>query len=211
MAKTNYDISSRKVRALTQNISLLATLNENNGTKMYIVKGTIGTTYKVIIDETPSCTCYDFTTRHSTCKHIYFVLLRILNVDPDTYIINSTKVNTNVTMTNSLIFENALDNTFKFIEIYDKNNVMTNIANYIEQNYGIEAKHNTQVFNDIPEAELKLNERHFAGVYIIKVNDKLFELYMRSITKINKGWFFNNYVEKVTNEKVGRFILVDKQ
>ena len=65
MPYSNYADSSRRVRSLTQNISLLAIFNETNGQKSYIIKGPTGNTYKVIIDENPTCTCEDFERRHS--------------------------------------------------------------------------------------------------------------------------------------------------
>ncbi len=43
------------------------------------VMGTTGNVYKVRICENPTCTCPDFIKRGRRCKHIYFVLEKVLN------------------------------------------------------------------------------------------------------------------------------------
>ncbi|ARF09889.1 SWIM zinc finger protein [Indivirus ILV1] len=210
MSPSDYEISTRKIKALTQNISLIAILNEINGTKTYVIKGTTGNTYKVIINENiSSCTCDDFIFRHMCCKHIYHVLMRVLNVDPDSY--NTDLIQNNSNITSKLVFEDITNNTFRFVNIFDKHNIMINILNHIEKNYGVEAKHNVGTFNSIEEAEDTFKKSSFAGIYLIKVNDNLVDMYLRVITNVNNGWIFNNYVEKVLyNNKIARFIIIDE-
>lgn len=67
----------QRIRAsLTQQIFLLEKKDDLN----YVVMGTTGKTYKVCINAKPTCTCPDFKIRRKRCKHIYFVLIRIMKV-----------------------------------------------------------------------------------------------------------------------------------
>jgi len=69
----------RLQRALEQRI-LLVDQELKSATEMWFkVLGTSGTTYKVVVSEHQSCTCPDYTRRNKKCKHIYFVLRRVLN------------------------------------------------------------------------------------------------------------------------------------
>ena len=75
--------SGRIERCFTDNIYLIESLpedEENPYERSYIIMGNSGRTYRVTIRERPSCTCPDFRTRGNRCKHIYFVLIRIMNV-----------------------------------------------------------------------------------------------------------------------------------
>jgi len=56
--------------------------------KEYVIMGSTGNVYKVVICNNPHCNCPDYTQRMNRCKHIYFVLIRIMNapnVDQETY------------------------------------------------------------------------------------------------------------------------------
>lgn len=83
--------SARKLRGLQQPIYLIETLPiTNNDERQYVVMGTSKKVYNVTINTSPSCDCPDHTTRKTRCKHIYFVLLRIMkvntgNVDQELY------------------------------------------------------------------------------------------------------------------------------
>lgn len=204
----DYQTVSRKVRALTQNITLLATLSEKDS-KTYIIKGTTGSTYKVSISNLKecgcSCSCDDYIMRKQNCKHIYYVLMRILNVDPDTYFKNNES-NNNLSITYKLVFENTVDNTFKFLDIYDSKNIVANITNYIEETYGIDAKWNAM---KLFSGQIPVNE--FTGIYFVKVNETLYELYKKTVTKTNIGWIFNDYICTIDDKKIGRFMLVAKK
>lgn len=76
--------NARKTRGKIQKIFLILTheFTEDCLERAYDVMGTTGNVYTVVINERPTCTCPDFTTRYNRCKHIYFVLTRIMKVDP---------------------------------------------------------------------------------------------------------------------------------
>ena len=75
---------SRKYRGQTQNLFLIETKpNESNTQKEYTIMGSTGNVYNVIIKNIPSCTCPDNKYRKKRCKHIYFVLIRIMDVDDE--------------------------------------------------------------------------------------------------------------------------------
>lgn len=75
----HYDTSSRKDRAYTQNIYLLDTIkSDNEHEKIFKVVGTTGNVYTVSINEHSSCSCPDHTNNGNTCKHIYFIMLRVM-------------------------------------------------------------------------------------------------------------------------------------
>jgi len=75
-----FDEKSRINRGLTQHIYLLEKINDLK----YKVMGTSGKPYIITIEKHPKCTCPDHFIRHKRCKHIYFVLIRIMNVpDPE--------------------------------------------------------------------------------------------------------------------------------
>lgn len=75
---------NRKARGKTQNIFLIETIiNDNLNERKYAIMGSTGKLYYVTIDESPICTCPDFATRHIRCKHIYFVLIRVMKVSKE--------------------------------------------------------------------------------------------------------------------------------
>jgi hypothetical protein len=72
---------SRKERAFEQNIYLLDVIPTNTPyEKKFRVVGTTGNTYTVRINENPSCTCPDNRENYNTCKHLYFILLRVMRI-----------------------------------------------------------------------------------------------------------------------------------
>ena len=72
----------RKIRGMTQPIYLINfdTQKENNESKKFTVLGTTGSVYTVTINTNPTCTCFDFKRRKTRCKHIYFILTRVMKV-----------------------------------------------------------------------------------------------------------------------------------
>lgn len=82
----NFDL--RKQRGLKQKLFLIEAVETvEKLTKIYKVMGSTGNIYTVTIKEKPECTCPDYTTRYKRCKHIYFILTRIMKVDdPDSEI-----------------------------------------------------------------------------------------------------------------------------
>ena len=73
-------MSARKYRGKTQRIFLIECSDINEYSRSYIVCGTTKNVYKVTIKNTPVCSCPDHQMRRRRCKHIYFVLCRIMNV-----------------------------------------------------------------------------------------------------------------------------------
>ncbi len=74
----------RKERGKTQNIYLIETSTspiENE--RKYVVMGTTNNKYTVTINNDPSCTCPDYTQRQRRCKHIYFILIKIMKVSEE--------------------------------------------------------------------------------------------------------------------------------
>lgn len=47
----------------------------------FTVLGSTGNVYEVIIDSIPSCTCPDFQRKQDLCKHLLFVLLKVVGLD----------------------------------------------------------------------------------------------------------------------------------
>lgn len=74
-------VNMRKNRGNTQKIYLIETKNISTFSRQYIIMGSTGNIYKIIIDTKPSCTCPDFMTRNVRCKHIYFVLSRVMKLE----------------------------------------------------------------------------------------------------------------------------------
>ena len=86
----NYSVISRKEKALTEKISVLETIKKRNTSshpseieQTYLVLGTTGNVYDVVIKKEPTCTCLDFTTKNIRCKHIYYVLMNVLKINED--------------------------------------------------------------------------------------------------------------------------------
>ena len=76
-------MSARKYRGKTQRIFLIECTDIGEYSRSYIVCGTTKNVYKVTIKNTPVCSCPDHQKRRRRCKHIYFVLCRIMNVSLD--------------------------------------------------------------------------------------------------------------------------------
>jgi hypothetical protein len=76
-------VNDRKVRGKTQQIFLILTheIIDDILERKYDVMGTTGNVYTVTIATVPSCTCPDNKNRCNRCKHIYFVLTRIMIVE----------------------------------------------------------------------------------------------------------------------------------
>lgn len=73
----------RKERAKSQSIFLIEEVCKSEKERLYVMMGSTGNIYNVIISNTTSCTCPDSSKNHKRCKHIYFVLLKIMNTEDD--------------------------------------------------------------------------------------------------------------------------------
>ena len=51
----------------------------------YVILGSTGNVYTATIGTLHGCTCHDFRFRRSLCKHILFVLIKVLRVNTDSF------------------------------------------------------------------------------------------------------------------------------
>lgn len=75
----NGEYNARKYRGISQKLYLIES-NDSQEKKEYIIMGSTGNVYTVAVKEKPTCTCPDHKSRHNRCKHIYFVLIKIMGV-----------------------------------------------------------------------------------------------------------------------------------
>lgn len=108
----------------------------------------------------------------------------------------------------SIIFEDV--SSGKIIRLDEENDIMTTIYNHIGLIYGTNLKENAI---KLYESGLKMEEivknTEIVGVYIVKVNENLYEIYTKDIIKMNNGWIRNNIVTTVKSEKVGRYLMAN--
>ena len=227
----NFQQASRKSRATTENMVLANASISNSGVPTYIVKGTSNKNYQVEISPKVSCTCPDFMGRQQKCKHIYFVLIKVLKVDPDSskYVVasnnnvvaannnnvvasnNLVAAANNVTNKQHLIFENLLMNSVHNINIIN-GDVLESIYDYIEKIYDKGTKEETQkIFQNNVSVNEIMKDNDFTGVYLVKINQQIYELHMKKINKVvKKGWIYNSYKDVATSEKIARFLVVNQ-
>ena len=70
-------------RCFTDNIYLIESIPPQNNhpyERNFVIMGNSGHVYQVTIANYPKCTCPDYARRSNRCKHIYFVLMRIMNI-----------------------------------------------------------------------------------------------------------------------------------
>ena len=67
-------------RSLNQKLYLVEIIpsEESEKEKSFSVMGTTGNVYTVKITDRPKCNCFDHRTSKQRCKHIYFVLVKVL-------------------------------------------------------------------------------------------------------------------------------------
>ena len=74
----------RKYRGQSQRLYLIETIDTKTMyAKKYSVMGSTGNVYEVTIKDEPECTCPDYATRGNRCKHIYFILIRVMKCDDE--------------------------------------------------------------------------------------------------------------------------------
>jgi hypothetical protein len=110
-------IYDRIERALNQRLYLLAITKSSNESfsREYKVLGQTANVYTVVISHLPSCTCPDYAKGH-LCKHIIFVLHRVLKVSRHS----------------PLIYQQALL-TSELNEIFTKADVQTNDSSILAE------------------------------------------------------------------------------
>jgi hypothetical protein len=116
-------LTDRKNRGKTQKLYLIESYpSTSNFEREYAVMGSTGNVYLVKIKSVPTCTCPDYLERLKRCKHIYFILIRVMGIqddetDKDNYISGElTNMFSNISpVTNNLVADH------KYIDIYEKN------------------------------------------------------------------------------------------
>lgn len=84
--RSSYDFESRLDRAFKQRIYLMnAEHIEVDNTFDYLVMGASGKPYHVGMGENSNifCSCPDHTSNHKLCKHLLFLLIRVLRLSKD--------------------------------------------------------------------------------------------------------------------------------
>lgn len=79
-------MANRLVNALVQKLYYIEEVVISNNKKEYKIMGSTGNVYTVTISKKSECTCPDYKMRRIRCKHICFVLVRILKVN-DKYLL----------------------------------------------------------------------------------------------------------------------------
>ncbi len=74
----DYNVRTRLERALSQRLYLIDANKHSDREWEFIVEGSTGNAYTVDVCDKLSCSCMDFRTRNLICKHIYFVIARVL-------------------------------------------------------------------------------------------------------------------------------------
>lgn len=77
----NSSIMERVKRALKQKLYLIDSSIINDFHRDFNIMGTTGNVYCVSVKSEPECTCPDHKINNNRCKHIYFILIRVMNVD----------------------------------------------------------------------------------------------------------------------------------
>jgi hypothetical protein len=76
---TLFEHNERIDRALKQRMYLISAEMISDREWIFMVEGSTGTNYKVKFGESMSCMCIDFKKRKKICKHIMFIIGRVLN------------------------------------------------------------------------------------------------------------------------------------
>lgn len=76
---------ARKDRAYNDGIYLIEMMDDDEDEdetpeKKFAVMGSTGNVYTVTISNEPSCTCLDYRINDRRCKHIFFILMRVMKV-----------------------------------------------------------------------------------------------------------------------------------
>jgi len=100
---TQKRITVLKARAKTEKLYLIESLQSDRAEiKQYDIMGSTGNVYTVTICNQPTCTCPYYVSRHIRCKHIYFILIRIMNVLPENEDMDEYSDSDIMTMFNSI-------------------------------------------------------------------------------------------------------------
>nr|CAG8445583.1 15784_t:CDS:10 [Entrophospora candida] len=110
-------VKERIERAMSQRMFLVDRSEVSESYHKFVVLGSIGNVYNVEISTLPKCSCPDFSRGGNLCKHILFVYLKVLRVNP-----NSSYIYQKALLTNELrqIFQNAAPNPTANQRVRDK-------------------------------------------------------------------------------------------
>ena len=118
---TQKDID-RLNRALSQRLYLIEEKDISNTEesfhflgRRYDVLGSTGNVYNVLISKFPSCSCPDFTGKNHVCKHLFFVMIKVLH-EPKTSLLVYQKA----------LLQSELENLFNRSSIRKKSDVLAN-------------------------------------------------------------------------------------
>jgi hypothetical protein len=78
MSLLNWEFESRLDRAFKQRIYLMNAEKKSEDTFSFIVMGASGKPYNLLVGLTIQCSCPDHTQSHKLCKHLLFLLIRVL-------------------------------------------------------------------------------------------------------------------------------------
>ncbi len=79
--KPSDNVWERMVRAGRQKMYLVDQVDISSEERgKFAILGTNGNVYDVIIDKEPTCNCPDCAVRGNKCKHIIFVMAKVLGV-----------------------------------------------------------------------------------------------------------------------------------
>jgi len=104
-------MATRKQRGLSERIFLLNASVDNNEEWNLSIKGSSKRIYNIKLSSCETkCKCMDFTIRHKVCKHLYFVICRIINNSDLSKKIKVVEDITNNYFAISNLLKNALNN-----------------------------------------------------------------------------------------------------
>jgi hypothetical protein len=63
--------------------SMKEEVKPNNLERKFDLCGTTNNIYTVVINTNPTCTCPDYSLRKNRCKHIFFILVRVMKVNKE--------------------------------------------------------------------------------------------------------------------------------
>jgi len=92
--KPSQAVKERIDRAVGQRMYLISRTDKSELEKEFAVLGSVGNVYTVTVSQKPRCTCPDFE-KGNLCKHILFVLLKVLRLPPDSQLIYQVALMTN--------------------------------------------------------------------------------------------------------------------
>lgn len=105
-----------------------------------------------------------------------------------------------------VVFEDIIHN--KFVKLDKETDLLTTIYRYIELVFGSGIKTNAEkLYNDKVPIDKIMKDDKILGIYIVKINDNLYEVYNKTPKKINVGWVRNNYYETTETNKIGRMFI----